>query len=215
LVWGVLKVTIGLVSWVEMLEGVLRSSGGLFVVVSSTGVTSGFRLRGYAGSSGRLDVIARCVIASRLASGFGFLGVLLGPPRPPRVLVVGPGCEVPGGERGVMVEISRALTRGSSGCFEVVDVDVERLIYLIDKSGFRHVILREDGANAFWRRELLGGRAAFYMGSHVDMPGWVESLVRRYGAQPVSLGPRSLHAEHAILAVLLLRGDIGRGEFNL
>lgn len=194
-----------------MFEEVLGSSESLFVVVSSTAVTrGGFRLRGYAGSTGRIDVIARCIVASQLSSDSGFVGVLLGPPSPPKVLVVKPAC-LGGGvsEKGVVLEISRALKYERTRCMEVLDLDVERLIHLIGRSGFRHVLLREDGVNIFTKPELVSGRVAFYLGSHVDMPRWVEDLLESRGATVVSVGPHSLHSEHVILAILMLRGVLG------
>jgi tRNA (pseudouridine54-N1)-methyltransferase len=190
-----------------LLDVVLGSAGCLFVVVSPTGVTGGFRLRGYAGSSGRLDVIARCILVSQLCPRCGFIGVLLGPPRPPRVLVVKPGV-VFRSERHVVVELARVLERGSTEYMEVLDVGFEWLVNVIGRSGFRHVLLKEDGRSAFKDPGLVSGRAAFYLGSHVDMPDWAEALVRRSGAISVSLGPLSVHTEHAMLAVLLLRGEL-------
>jgi tRNA pseudouridine-54 N-methylase len=192
--------------FVYAMIGALSSVDSVFVVVSSTGVTGGFRLRGYAGGSGRLDVIARCVMVVQLYSGSGLLGVLLGPPSPPKVLVVR-AWECPSfrSERQVMVEIAKALTRGSSGCMEVLDVSFERLVHVLNVSGFRHVLLAEDGVNAFKNSYLVAGRIAFYLGSQIDMPRWAEDVVKRYGAVRVSLGPRSVHSEHVILTILSLR----------
>ena len=207
---GVLKVLLASllmrVSVRVMLGGIPGFVDSLFVVVSPTAATGGFRLKGYAGSSGRLDVIARCIMVVQLYPSSGFLGVLLGPPSPPKVLFM-KTWECPGfrSERHVMVEIARALARSSSGCIEVLDVDFERLVHVVSESGFRAVLLREDGVNAFRNPDLVGGRAAFYLGSQIDMPSWAEDVVRRYGAVTVSLGPLSVHSEHAIIAVLSLR----------
>ncbi len=189
------------------LDDILSSVEYLFVTVSSTGVTSRFRLRGYAGSSGRLDVIARCILALQPYSHCGFIGVLLGPPRPPRVLIMrSPGSTVFRSEKQVMVEIARALEHGSTEYMRVLDVGFERLVHVIGKNGFKHVLLKEDGVNVFRNPSLIVGRTAFYLGSHVDMPDWAEEVVRRSGAIKVSIGPRSVHAEHVILAILLLKG---------
>lgn len=191
-----------------LLEDVLNSSSSLYVVVSSTAVTrGGFKLRGYASATGRLDVIARCIMVSQLDPSSGFIAILLGPPSPPRIVVVKQGCcRGVYSERWFMLELSRVLSRGTTDIMEVIDVDVERLIHVIGRSGFKHVILKEDGVNAFRKPELVRGRIAFYLGSHVDMPGWIEETLLKQGALKVSLGPLSVHSEHAILAVLFLRG---------
>ncbi|MEN2999583.1 MAG: hypothetical protein ABDH61_03315 [Acidilobaceae archaeon] len=177
-----------------------------YVIVSSTGVTRPFSLRGYAGASGRLDVIARSILALSLEPSSLLYALLLGPPGPPKVIVAPPSCCIGLTELEIMAEISRALKRGEGDWVQVREQGAEELLYQLSKQ-YELVLLEERGRNALKERWLIAGRKAMILGSHVDMPPEVLALARRYARASISVGPRSLHADHVIAFLAWLRSQ--------
>lgn len=163
----------------------------VYIVYSPTAVTSpDYPSRGYAGPSGRLDVLARSMLA--VEPGSLLVLVPAGPPRGETLLAYDPrSCRVRS-ERQAMEEIRRAL-QGREGCVAPLDLGLERLLLLSSKS-HELVLLREDGTPGPRRPR---GRA-YVLGSHVDLPGEVEAMVLRYSAGVESLGPKSYHTSHVI-----------------
>ncbi|MCX8195748.1 MAG: hypothetical protein N3F67_01495 [Acidilobaceae archaeon] len=179
---------------------------GAYVIVSPTGATKPFALRGYAGSSGRLDVVARCIIASSIEPSAAVYALLLGPPNPPKLLVAPAGCCAGLRELELMADMSRALKRGEGEWLHVRDQGLEELLGWLSRD-HEIVLLEERGKNALLYRELVLGRKAMFLGSHLDMPPEALSLVRRYAKASVSVGPRSLHADHVVAFLAWLRSQ--------
>ncbi len=179
---------------------------GVYVVVSATARGDGlFPFKGYAGASGRVDVVARCFNAASLVDpGACIVGFLLGSPAP-KALVGLPGCCGGFSERGLIVEFSRVLRGGSSGFLSALEVGFESFLNMLVGNGFKIVLLDEKGYNVMGEPRLACGRAAFFLGSHVDMPGWVEGSVRGFASSTLSIGPYSLHSEHVIAFLGWLR----------
>lgn len=176
------------------------------MIVSSTGVTRPFSLKGYAGASGRLDVVARSILALSLEPSASLYALLLGPPSPPKVVVAPPSCCLGLTEPDVMAEISRALKRGEGNRLAVREQGAEELFYQLSKQ-YELVLLEERGRNALRERELIAGEKAMVLGSHVDMPPDIAAIAKRYAVASVSVGPRSLHADHVIAFLAWLRSQ--------
>ena len=182
----------------------------VYVVISPTARTDGnYLAKGYAGPSGRLDVVARSYLAIS-ESSFKFYALLLGPPRAPRILLAPSECRSKvSSERSFMVEASKAL-RGLDSCFKVIEGGVETLSYILSKETSSVLLLREEGGDVSRHlRELCGDRPAFIAGSHIDPPEDVARYIER-SLKPVkvSVGPLSLHTDHVFGYISLLR--IGR-----
>ena len=194
---------------IMVLEESMRRARHAFIVVSPTARTdTSYPLRGYAGASGRIDVVAVSMIASSSLEDSMFMGVLLGPPSPPLTIFTTPGCRPPKSERGAVSWIRVAVAKGSYECLRTARIGLLDAASMLVREGFRLVVLSEDGID-FPKAQILGGKTAFILGSHVDIPEHLMSELYSV-ARPVkaSVGPRSLHSSHVILLVSwLLRGQ--------
>jgi len=183
-----------------------------FLVVSATArTTPDYPIRGYAGPSGRLDVIARSILASMTCRETLFIALLLGPPNPPKTLIYHSDKCTFKSERMVMMEIKRAYL-SKSKCLEVEEWGIDEIVYNLVKSGFEIVMLREDGVDVSRARRALIGRKVYVLGSHVDVPSDIERGVSRYVEYRVSIGPRSVYTSHAILYILWARRVLSLGN---
>ncbi|MFN4045968.1 MAG: hypothetical protein ACK4H7_01335, partial [Acidilobaceae archaeon] len=164
-----------------------------------------FPVRGYAGVSGRVDVLARCFSVTSLVDPEAcIVGFLLGS-KAPKALVGLPGCCGGFRERDLIVEFSRVLRGDSSRFLGALEVDFKVFLDLLVDKGFKVLLLSEKGYNVMEEPQLVCGRVALFLGSHVDMPGWVEDQVRRFASSTLSIGPYSLHSEHVIAFLGWLR----------
>ncbi len=189
------------------LKAALESSVSAFLVVSATARTSpeGIPLRGYAGPSGRLDVVARAFEAVVERDSLA-LALLLGPPNPPLLVAASWECRAGlGGERGFVRAFAEAF-RGR-GCLQLYPgVSLRDLLSMASRR-MRVVLLSEGGVDVGSREalEALCSRALFILGSHVDMPQAEEEVARSYADAVVSVGPLSYHTEHVIAFIETLR----------
>ena len=189
----------------------------VFVVVSSTAVTSpNFPLRGYAGPSGRLDVLARSVAALFSVPGSEgslFIAVLLGKPSPPRIFLIERGCLKEGlTERGVITVFRRLLSKSRyEGCYELNIDSVEYLFLKLKKLGYKLILLDEGGNDIEKVKDVLSeNRIAFILGSQVDIPDNIKNfLEKELNVVSLSIERRSLLASHVILYVAYLRFIVG------
>ena len=192
------------------LLGLLKGSEASYMVVSHTARTDDkFPLRGYAGPSGRLDVIARSLVAASLTRGSVFIASLLGPPDPPKLLVFR-GCGI-ASERAAMLEIRKLLGGRGSGCGLLLDCWPEEAIAAAKRAGYRVVVLDEGGADISRVRAALEGKALFVLGPHVDPPRDLWRKIIRLSDYVVSIGPVSLHTSHVILYLAWARGVLVGG----
>ncbi|BAN90031.1 hypothetical protein [Aeropyrum camini] len=179
----------------------------LYVVISPTARADGiYPIRGYAGPSGRLDVVARAYLAV-LESNAVLAALLMSGALSPRLLIAPASCrDRVRSERSFMVEASRAL-RGRPSCFIVEDGGVEALIFTLKKFKPR-ILLSERGRDvSLHLDEVCSSTPAFIAGSHVDPPReLLERLERSLGGFiRVSVGPLSLHTDHVFLLLSALR----------
>jgi tRNA pseudouridine-54 N-methylase len=185
----------------------LGPHSSLYIVVSPTARTdASWPPRGYAGPSGRLDVVARAAAAAvSIERGAAVAGLLLGPPRPPLTLLVDSTCIGGLGERGVM-EVFRGLILGRRrGRCLALPWGPERLIHEALRAGYRLYLLEERGRDIASVPGALEGRAAYLAGAHLDPPPEVLAHARRAAAASVSLGPRSLLTSHVFAYIATLR----------
>ena len=164
----------------------------VYVIVSPTSPTKGpLPMRGYASRAGRVDVVARAL--TEIRRGSAILAVLEGPPEPPKTLVYvwQPECVI-ASERQAIVEISRALLSKSS-CIRLVSTGLDTLLYEISRSYENLILLDEKGD----RLDIYPTRAAFFMGSHIDIPPQHYERISKI-ARRASIGPLSYHTEHVV-----------------
>jgi tRNA (pseudouridine54-N1)-methyltransferase len=185
-----------------------------FVVVGRTATASPeFSLIDLAGSSGRLDVLLRCLRASLLVSHglrrdtVVYL-VLLGGTLAPRVLRVR-GAEarfVRPEERALALLAQRALAAAPSDAEPGTFVEV-RAGVAVARGGIEAAIADlgggaryalEEGAPDLRDAPLDPGDATFFVGDHLGFDPATRSALAAAGATPFGIGPVSVHADDAI-----------------
>lgn len=193
-----------------------------FVVVGHKATTSpDFSLEDIPGTSGRLDILCRCINASFVLShgirkDVNVYLVLLGGETPKTLWLKGDVLKhLNPDERTTAALLKKALaleatsewTRSTPGIF----VRMGSLTELLqDFRELKLVYLREDGEDVrSIDRNAFKGDLAFILGDHVGMTLEEESLIDQAGATVVSVGPTSLHADHCIV---LINNELDRRE---
>ena len=187
-----------------------------FVVVGQKATASAdFLLDDLPGSSGRLDVLLRCVRAAMLVShgvrrdAVVYL-VLKGGPRGPRTVKIA-GADAAflrPDERslGVLIKKVLAVPGPPDGHFAVVRPGISLaqrgLDAVLDDVGSARLYVLEGGAPDLRSDAALGGGDdAFFIGDHLGFDDTTRAVLSSLGARPIGLGPVSLHAEDAIALV--------------
>ncbi len=177
-----------------------------FLVKARKGKTAPtFSLRSLAGTSGRLDVVLRSILAAfRWGGGLRrdvlFYALLEGPPRPPLVIEVrGPELEsLPASE----VELARVFCQVYSGeevpGFRAYRESFESLIARLSER-FKVVYLHEGGRDI--RSVELGDDTLFVLGNHEGLDRESEEFLKRMSVPWVSLGPIAYLTSHCIVLV--------------
>ncbi len=186
----------------------------VFIVIGHRVCTDGkFTLNDLAGSTGRLDVLLRCVNSAFMLSNdirrdVELFLVLLGEPDPPRTLrFVGSELKyLNPDERSTGALVKNALMK-NVGVEEVRStpgfyVSRDGLAGVLERMiGRKMFYLKEDGENI--RKVKLDSDGVFILGGQDDLTSDEENTVKAGGeAVKVSLGPRSLHADHCMTIVL-------------
>lgn len=178
-----------------------------FLLKASEGRTApDFSLKSLAGSPGRMDLVARCLISSLHTQGgtrkdVRFTVVLEGAPNPP-VSLTFDGCAVaaiPAGEVAAAQLIFDALSQRSAAGVGMDRKDFERSIAEYNDGGFSLFYLHEQGEDS--RRLKFGERPLFILGDQKGLDPRSEKLLDEFGAKRVSLGPFSYLASHCITVV--------------
>jgi tRNA (pseudouridine54-N1)-methyltransferase len=189
-----------------------------FVVIGQKAIASGEYLPGdLPGTSGRLDVLLRCVRAALLWS-HGMRGdvmvylVLGGGPRAPRVLRIDGASVrfVRPDEHSLAILAKKALATRSDetveGFFEIrpgLAVGRGGLETVLADLGAASPFVLEEGAEDIRAIGDDGLRdAVFFLGDHLGFDDATRALLAGKSARPVGVGPRSLHAEDAVTLVL-------------
>jgi tRNA (pseudouridine54-N1)-methyltransferase len=166
-------------------------------------------------TSGRLDVLIRCLRAALLVSHgvrrdtIVYLSLLGDPERPRTLRFDGSAAKyLRPDERSLATVLKKALATGSDGGGEFAPVregvaiaDGGVACLWGDLAGSALYLL-EEGAPDLRGCSIPSGDVAFVIGDHLGLPAQLrEELVRR-GAEPVSVGPISLHAEDVVTLVV-------------
>lgn len=187
-----------------------------FIVIGHKATTSpDFSLEDIPGTSGRLDILCRCINASFVLShgirkDVNVYLILLGGEVPKTLWLKGDVLKhLNPDERTTAALLKKALaretapewTRSTPGIFVRTGGLAELLPDLKEK---KLVYLREDGEDIrSVDRNTLKGDLAFILGDHTGMTPDEERLIEQAGATIVSVGPTSLHADHCIVIVNL------------
>jgi len=171
----------------------LQVPGNLYIIVSQTARTLPlWPPRGYAGPSGRLDVIARAFLA--VQEGSQALAILLGPPEPPKTLHYDPArCKLRS-ERHAMQEIARALL-GRHTCLRPDPRSPEQILH--DEAKKRGLILLHENGDP----DPPPPGSAYLLGAHIDPPEDIMGRARRLSRATVRIGPYKYHTSHVIAYV--------------
>ena len=193
-----------LFSFKRFLEDKLKYKKTIYVIVSPTGITSGrIPAKGYAGTTGRLDEIARsfCSIIHNSSLGIAYL---LGPPSPPLQLVYDPEeCATDTTERGIMNEIRKAYMNKRS-CIRQWRISLEFTLHALKKYRYLIYLLSEEGEDL--EAAKLSGRIVLLLGSHIDIPASIIESIGRLVDLKASIGPLSYQASQVIAYLEYAKG---------
>ena len=185
-----------------------------FVVIGQTAIASpDFVLDDIPGSTGRLDVLLRCVRAALLVShglrrDTVIYLVLEGGPRAPRSV------RISGATAEYLRQDERSLAGSLKSMLGYVDdkdafdegkrgISIARGgldVVLADLGVSTPYVLDEGGADVRGA-ELDAENPVFFVGDHKGFSAETRARIDAFGAKPISVGPISLHADDAIVIV--------------
>ena len=188
-----------------------------FVVIGQKATASPeFSLLDIAGTSGRLDVLLRCIRAALLVS-HGLRGdtilylVLLGGPRAPRSLRIEGAIVrfIRPDERTLGVLLQKVLAVESGGDSSGQFVPLRRGISVVDGGldavladiGAASYYVLDEGASDIRDAPLDVDNAVFVLGDHQGFDEASRARLAELGALPLGLGPVSVHTDDAITLV--------------
>lgn len=165
------------------------------------------------GTSGRLDILVRCLRPALLTSHglrrevIVYL-VLLGGPLAPRVVrIEGAGVRFfRPDERSLAVRMKKALARrddqDASGFVEVrPGMALARgglELVLAEARGAQPFVLDERGPDIRASEDVGATDALFAIGDHLGIPDDARAALDRIGARPLSVGPVAVHADDVV-----------------
>jgi len=187
-----------------------------FIIRANKAITNGeINLKDLPGSSGRLDLICRCVnsaffLSHDLRRDTIFYTINYGNPNPP-VAIKFIGNELKRlspDERSIALFLQKALEKDAS---EIWKESTSGIYY--SKREFKDIILekKSEGKKIFYLH--LNGMplenfefkndedVVFVLGDHIGLPEEDEKLLEEIGAEKISLSPLELHADHCIILV--------------
>lgn len=184
--------------------------------------TEEFILDDLPGTSGRLDVLVRCLRAAMLSShgirrGVVVYLVLLGGPLAPRVVRVDGAAVLflRPDERSLAVRMKKVLASRddeplarAGASYPWVTV---RPGFAVARGGFERVIADVDGATPWIldegapdireTAELASTHGLFVIGDHLGIPDDIRAQLDALGARRISIGPVSVHADDVVALV--------------
>jgi tRNA (pseudouridine54-N1)-methyltransferase len=194
----------------------LRSHLGMrnFIIIGNKATTTpSFSLEDIPGTSGRLDILCRCVTAAFVLShgirrDVCVYLVLLGGETPKTIRLDGERLRhLNPDERTTAALLKKALAvpatpdwaLSTSGIF----VRTGGLAnVLADLKGARMLCLQEEGVDISSIAGCdLSGDVAFILGDHMGIAPKEGTVIEQAGAVAVSIGPVSLHADHCIVLI--------------
>lgn len=185
-----------------------------FVVIGRTATASpDFLLRDLPGTSGRLDVLLRCLRAALLVSHgirkdtLVYL-VLLGGPDSPRSLRIDGAATryVRPDEYSLATTVKKALSvpvEASGFVLARTGISVARgglEVVLADLPPIASYVLDVDGAD-IRSASLDAHENVFFLGDHLGLDADARARIDGFGARAIGLGPVSVHADDAIALV--------------
>ena len=183
-----------------------------FIVIGHRAITSAdFKLDDLCGSTGRLDILLRCVnsaffLSHGIRRDVEITLMLLGEPNPPKTIRID-GSEVKylnPDERSTAALIRNALLQKGEGerkCSPGIFVSersYEEVLSNISKES-KVYYLKEDGEDI--RKVPLAQDVTFVLGDDQDLNVVEEEILMRYEPKKLSLGPMSYHADHCVTIV--------------
>jgi len=183
-----------------------------FVVLGHRAITSAdFRLDDLCGSTGRLDILLRCVnsaffLSHGIRRDVEIDLILLGEPNPPKTVRIN-GREVKylnPDERSTAALIRNALLQKGEGerrCspgIYVSERSYQEVLSNLSKES-KMFYLREDGEDI--RTVSVPEDCTFVLGDDQDLTPAEEEMLMTYEPKKVSIGPISYHADHCITVV--------------
>jgi tRNA (pseudouridine54-N1)-methyltransferase len=184
-----------------------------FVVIGQRASASpDFLLADIPSTSGRLDVLLRCLRAALPVShgvrrdSVVYLCLLGDPARVRTLRFDGPAAKyMRPDERSLATVVKKALATPCEPCFtevrngiSIAAAGVESVWSELEGCG---LYVLEEGAPDVRAVALPPRDCAFVIGDHLGVPDSVRRELDARGAQPVSVGPLSLHAEDVITLV--------------
>jgi tRNA (pseudouridine54-N1)-methyltransferase len=195
-------------------ETYARQAVRSFVIIGQKAVASGeFLLDDLAGSSGRLDVLLRCIRAAILVShgvrrGVVVYLVLRGGLRAPRVLRVDAAATrfLRPDERSLATLVQKALGADADGddqAFVLVrpGLSVRRggVDEIIPELGDAPLfVLEPNGADVRHIPDIAASHAAFVIGDHLGLDEKTRANLAARGAIPIRVGPVAIHADDVV-----------------
>jgi len=183
-----------------------------YIVMGHRAITSAdFKLDDLCGSTGRLDVLLRCVnsaffLSHGIRRDVEIVLMLLGEPNPPKTIRIN-GSEVKylnPDERSTAALIRNALLQKGEGerkCSPGIYVSERsygEVLSNVSKES-KMYYLREDGEDV--RTATLAPDSTFVLGDDQDLTKAEEDTLMTYEPKRLSLGPISYHADHCITLV--------------
>jgi tRNA (pseudouridine54-N1)-methyltransferase len=186
----------------------------IFIAVGHRATTSpNFSLDDIPGTSGRLDILCRCVNAAFVLShgirkDVNVFLVLCGGAMPKTICLKGIELKhLNPDERTTAALLKRALaiptthdwSKSTPGIYARTGSLAE---LLQDFKHMRLLYLREDGDDIRGIcKANLCGNSVFILGDHLGMNPEEEILIEKAGYKVISVGPTSLHADHCIVLI--------------
>jgi len=183
-----------------------------FVVLGHRAITSAdFKLDDLCGSTGRLDILLRCInsaffISHNIRRDVEITMLLLGDPNPPKTVRI-VGSEVKylnPDERSTAALIRNALLQKPGGekktspGIYVSERSYSEVSSNISKESQMHY-LKEEGGDI--RDCSFGEDNTFVLGDDQDLNEEEEKILMSYEPKKISLGPISYHADHCLTVV--------------
>ena len=182
-----------------------------YVIIGHRATTSpDFSLDDLAGETGRLDILLRCInsgffLSHAIREDVEMHLVLQGPPSPPKTIrLVGSELKyLNPDERSTGALIRTALgakangeTKSSPGIY-ISARSLADVISILARNSHIYY-LREDGHDVR-RLPSFESDVTFVLGDDSDLTPEEEAIIAQYNPMKVSLGKKSLHADHCIV----------------
>jgi tRNA (pseudouridine54-N1)-methyltransferase len=188
-----------------------------FVVLGQKATASpDFSLINLPASSGRLDVLLRCLRAALMYSHglrrdtVVYLVLLGGPQAPRTIRIEGATARyLRPDERALAVLVQKVLAApietANAGFVEVrpgVAIAESGLDAVLADLGTATLYVLEEGAPDLREAALPAGDSAFFLGDHLGFDETTRARIAALGAIPVGVGPVSVHADDAVVLVV-------------